>query len=65
MSKIIDNYILFDNGTYKEIKKDSSGHEYYEVDNKYSSNKRFDFEIIRALDYIEEGDGDEICFNGT
>lgn len=65
MSKIIDNYILFDNGTYKEIKKDSSGHEYYEVDNKYSSNKRFDFEIIRALDYVDTDDGDELCFNGT
>lgn len=65
MSKIIDNYILFDNGTYKEIKKDSSGHEYYEVDNKYSCNKRFDFEIIRALDYVDTDDGDELCFNGT
>lgn len=65
MSKIIGDYILFDDGTYKEIKKDSSDHKYYEVNNKYSSNKRFDFELIRALNYIEEGDGDDICFNGT
>lgn len=65
MSKIIDNYILFDNGTYKEIKKDSSGHEYYEVTNKYSGNNNFDFELIRALDYVDTDDGDELCFNGT